>query len=340
MTAARALSILAVALASCAPGVASDGTLGEERQAIVGGVPSDASDDATVMLVHLDASSPPHAEVCTATLVAPRLVLTARHCVAAADEQIGCDADGTPLVGAHVSSNFDPADLYVFTGKDRPAFTSATAPALDPTKWQPAGRGAEIVDDHSGTLCDHDLALLLLAAPIPNVPTAPLRLDGDVAPGEQLVTVGWGVTSTEDEPKQRQRRSGVTVKRVGPSSQPPYLTKSEILFDESICLGDSGGPVFSAKTGAVVAVVSRGGNGGDPGSGNAAATCIGAQNLATRVAPFKEIVTDAFQRAGAEPLLEAQPADDGCAMGRRASGSCGWLLAALGGLLLVRRRET
>ncbi len=298
---------------------AGDGEVGQTRQAIVGGTASDETQDSTVMLFHLDPSGPRRLGICTAALIAPRLLLTARHCVSTTDEQVACDSDGTPLLGANIRSNHDPANLFVFTGKDRPANIGDAPPTLDTTKWKPAGQGAEIIDDKSGTLCNHDLALVLLREPIDDVPLATLRLDGDATPGEKLVTVGWGVTYGEVEPAKRQERRGVTVKRVGPSDQVPVLTKSEFLFDESICLGDSGGPVFAEATNAIVGVVSRGGNGLDATQGGPSVTCEGADNVATKLSPFKELVTEAFQRAGAQPKLEQKP-DEGCTVSRVGTG--------------------
>lgn len=307
---------MALACVACAPSdtARDDGPIGHTRQAILNGTESDESQDDTVLLFHLDPSGPRRLGICTATLIAPRLVLTARHCVATTDAEVACNSDGTPLLGAKIVANHVPSDLYVFTGKDRPALIGAEPPALDPTKWKPAGQGLEIIDDRSGTLCNHDLAIVLLKEPIANVPIAALRLDGDVSAGEKLLTVGWGVTSGEIEPSRRQQRSGVSVKRVGPSDSIPILTKSEFLFDESICLGDSGGPVFAQKTNAVVGVVSRGGNGLDATKGGPSSTCVEADNVSTKVAPFKELVTEAFQRVGGQPRLEEKP-EETCSVG-------------------------
>jgi hypothetical protein len=348
MVAKRTVSVIALGLAmeACATDAGDEdmGRLGRVSQPIVGGSASDETQDSTVMLLHLDPTGPRRLGICTAALVAPRLVLTARHCVSTTDEAVACNADGTPLLGAGIRGNHQAADLFVFTGKNRPEFIGSAPPSLDTTKWKPAGQGLEIIDDESATLCNHDLALVLLEEPIANVPVAALRLDGDTTAGEKLRTIGWGVTFGEVEPTQRQQRGGVSVKRVGPSESIPVLTNSEFLFDESICLGDSGGPVFAEQTNAIIGVVSRGGNGLDPNKGGPSSTCEGADNIATKVSPFKALVLDAFKRAGAEPKLEQKPDEETCsasAVGTSRIPRGGTVVLGLGITLLfgLRRRR-
>ncbi len=240
-------------------------------------------------------------DICTAALVAPRLVLTARHCVADTDVDVECKVDGGPAKLGNVLGNHDAGMLYVFTG--------ITRPELDPKTWKPAGRGVEVLDDGSKNLCNHDLALVLLEQPIEGVPLAALRLDGNAGAGERLVTVGWGVTSSVEEPDTRQQRSGVVVTRVGPDATEPVLSPNEFGFDESICLGDSGGPIFAERTGAIVGVVSRGGNGTSSRT-DLASTCTKATNLGTEIAPFRELLTRGFERAGVAPKVEERKDED------------------------------
>ncbi len=306
------VATLSVALVGgCGP--ARNNDVSQTSQAIVHGEVSGADQDATLLLVLVDRASSRRLGVCTATLVAPRLVLTARHCVAKTDTDVACSPSGEPVLGGRVLGNRAPEDIFVFAGPTRAAFTGDAPPELDMEKWQPDGQGAEILDDGATTLCDHDIAFVRLKEPILNVTPALLRLDSGISPGESLVTVGWGVTSMELEPRKRQQRRGVTVKRVGPSDELPILTKSEVLFDESICLGDSGGPVFAQGTGAVIGVVSRGGNGLEPHPSRLSETCEDAENVATQLAPFAPFVRRAFDRAGATPRIEpVAPPDDAC----------------------------
>lgn len=330
-------------VAGCA---SDDGPYGGERierarSAIIGGEPSEASQDSVVMLVFSDAAGSRRG-ICTAALVAPRLVLTARHCVSETDEDVSCSVDGTAVHGGAVRATHDARDLYVFTGTGRPD--------LEPATWRPAGRGIEVLDDGSDNLCNHDLALVLLENPISGVPIASIRLDDDATKDEPLTTVGWGVTSSVDEPGTRQQRSGVAVTRVGPDAHDPVLTPNELGFDESICLGDSGGPILSTETNAIVGVVSRGGNGTSSRT-DLASTCTKATNLGTKVAPFRALVMRAFARAGAQPVLEQRTSEDdggGCSVtlaraGSRASGGGArdvltTALAVLGVVLARRRR--
>lgn len=331
------VSLAAALIAGCSgPSEADHGEpLGEVRSAIIGSAPSDASQDAVVMLVFSDPAGGRRG-ICTAALIAPRLVLTARHCVSETDADVACDVDGEAVNGGAVRANHDPQKLYVFTGKDRPD--------LDPATWKPAGRGARVFDDGSSNLCNHDLALVLLEQPIAGVPIASVRLGADVEKDERLLTVGWGVTSNADEPATRQQRGGVLVTRVGPDAKDPVLTPNELGFDESICLGDSGGPIFSERSGAIVGVVSRGGN-GSAAQSDLASTCTQATNLGTKLAPFEDLLRRGFASAGAEPVLEARASTDdegGCAIrpaGERAATGLGaWLL--LLGLAVVGRRAS
>ena len=313
------------------------------RSSIIAGIPSDAAQDFAVMLVFAEAATS-RREICTAALIAPRLVVTARHCVAETDADVGCAIDGKPVRGGVVHAAHDPRKLSVYVGRDRPR--------LDDPALVPAGRGIEVLDDGGGNLCNDDLALVLLEQPIAGVPIAPLRLEGDVESGERLATIGWGVTKEEVEPAHRQQRLAVPVTRVGPNGDQPIVTPNEFIFGESICLGDSGGPILAEASGAIVGVVSRGGN-GTPSGADLASSCVAATNLGTKIRPFRELILRGFAKAGAEPQLEkrvAAPApedDGGCSVALtgahrpplRSHGSPAWLLGlALAVGVALRRR--
>src|SRR5262249_2405349 len=154
-------------------------------QAIVHGTDSDASQDAVVLVIRYDALSKDGAAGCSGTMLTPKLVMTARHCVATTDEKAACAQDGTPLAGGVVQGDFDPQKLYVFGGNQRPNFISGLATIV---------RGVETIDDGAKTLCNHDVALMITEKPVPGVKIAPIRLDGGAKKGETLTGIGWGIS--------------------------------------------------------------------------------------------------------------------------------------------------
>jgi MYXO-CTERM domain-containing protein len=300
----RYLPVVTIALlaAACSssPSPTEDAKVGHARSAVIGGKNSDTSQDAVVLLVHYDPSKAGAVGSCTGSLIAPNLVLTARHCVADTDEAAACAADGTPIAEGVVRANHKPSTLYVFKGKNRPNFYGGDI------HWD--GQGAQILDDGGTNLCSHDIALVLLQNPVADAQIIPLRLDGDVQKGESFTAVGWGVTDTSIEPDVRQQRANVKVESIGPDDNAmPPVPPNEFQVGESICSGDSGGPAISTQTGAVIGIVSRGGNAQQPNQQDPSANCIGAENLYTRLAPFKDLIMKGFELAEADPWVEGGP---------------------------------
>jgi hypothetical protein len=329
---------------------------GAISSAIIKGVDSPADQDAVVLIMHYDAVQLGGGTAgCTGIMLTPRLVLTARHCVSITDESAACDENGNPTFGASVKSDHVASKLYAFSGTTRPDFISG----LDR-----AARGQEIITTGAKTLCNNDIALLLLDKPMRNAKIAPVRLDGGPRKDELVTVVGWGVTEKSPNPDIRQQRSGVKVVGVGPAER---LGPAESLLGESGCSGDSGGPAFSAETGAVLGVLSRGGNGSGakPGDFNA---CVEAENVFSSAAKHRDLILSAYEKAGQAPWNEGEAdptlpkpatappeeADAGCAigasregregaassrrLGSRDSGRVAMTLLALGLACAMRRR--
>jgi MYXO-CTERM domain-containing protein len=291
------LAILAAACSTAAP--SGEGKTGTARSGVIAGKNSDSSQDAVVLLVHYD---PTGGQVgsCTGALIAPNLVLTARHCVADTDQYAACDAAGEPLAAGEIQGNHKPETMYVFTGKNRPDFYGG--------RIEPNGQGVKILDDGGKNLCNHDIAMVILKEPIADAPILPIRLDSEVRKGETFTAVGWGVTDTSSEPDVRQQRTNIKVTNVGPdeTAEPP-VPPNEFQVGESICSGDSGGPAIATETGAILGVVSRGGNATRPDPNDPSSGCINAENLYTKLTPFKDFILKGFELAEAEPWIEGGP---------------------------------
>jgi MYXO-CTERM domain-containing protein len=149
--------------------------------------------------------------------------------------------------------------------------------------------------------------MVVLKEPIANAKISPIRLDEPIKKGETLTAIGWGVTDTTTTPEIRQQRSGIKIEGIGPDDTNAFpVPPNEFEVGESICSGDSGGPAL-ASTKAIVGVVSRGGNATQPDPQNPASSCIGGNNLYTKVAPFKSFILSGLALVGAEPWLENGP---------------------------------
>jgi len=287
-------------MAACASSTAeaSEGNSASTSQPIISGTTSPGTQNSVVMLVHVEGGSSSAGETCTATLVANNLLVTARHCVSATGKQpFYCDKNGKVQNdgngGGEVGADYNPSDLFVFTGTDRPNFNGPV---------QANGRGKKVFHDDATAVCGHDLALVLLDGNV-TAPIATIRLDSPTNKGEKITAVGWGVTLQTKYPAQRQQRTGIPIVQVGPYSDDRVdVPGNDFLVGESTCSGDSGGPAFSEETHALIGVVSRGGNGKD--AANLADGCTGADNDYTQTAPFKSLIERAFAESGNQPQLE------------------------------------
>lgn len=277
-------------------------------EAVIDGKVSPASQDEVVMLARLQLGR--MYGVCTATLLAPNLALTARHCVSE-HEDGECDSNGNAVTGSTAGANIPIKDLIILTGNE---VDYETAPKMA------AARVAKIITDGAKVTCNHDVALVVLDRPIPGAKLAPLRLEAPAKVGEVLTVVGWGRNEQGLPSTRRLTRPGIEVLRLGPIEQ---MGNAEFEVGESVCNGDSGGPAL-ADSGAVVGVVSRGGNPlAKPDPTNDAALCIGKDTrvVYSALAPFKDLILAAYDEAGAKPWLEGQPPPGAKDLGEECSDS-------------------
>lgn len=224
-----ALILSTIAVATAAPSPAA---------AITGGAP-DGNAHPYVALIFDEHS------LCTGTLIAPTIVLTAGHCTTS------FEADGS-----QVYVTFDPAPTVAST-------LYAGTPHTDP-KYVPVQLPA------AASAASHDVGLIVLAQAVDMAhygalpaPDAAGRLIPD---DSQLTAVGYGVQSfspsgEEDDSIFGSRATADLTLAAAPDSIAPgvlALTPGDGPNRGDVCYGDSGGPLFVGETATIVAVVSGG----------------------------------------------------------------------------------
>lgn len=223
-------------------------------------------------------------ELCSGALVAPNVVLTARHCVAnCVTTTVSCDENGHSTNGIHVSGELSAELVTIYTGAS-PRFTG-----------RPDAVGKIVVAPKSDYLCDSDIALVVLDRSLTDVAPMAVRLVAQVSPGETIRSIGYGQNDERIPLGTRLRKDNVAVlaKGKGVSESKTALGPHEFEVGRSICQGDSGGPAISETTGAVLGVVSRGGNCDDDYG-----------HIYTTTAGWKDLFDEAFAQAGSAPINE------------------------------------
>ncbi len=187
-----------------------------------GGVP-DRGYDPAVVAIDFGGTFP-----CTGTLIAPDVVLTARHCVLTVDAPLRCLADGPQTEPAPRT----PDSLRILVGDN---VSTATERA----------RARAVLVPSDVELCAGDVALVLLDRPIVDVKPLDVRATG-AARGDHVRTVGFSGSAGRDATKLLRDHLAVIA-----------TTATELRIAETMT-GGGGGPALDETTEEVLGVVSRG----------------------------------------------------------------------------------
>ena len=240
------------------------------------------SSSGVVAIATTMTDSASHITLCSGAIVAPNLILTARHCVSrAVTATPSCDARGRSHNGDHLAEDVDPAAIAIYTG-------TQVRPDID----VPVARAVRTLHPTGQVLCDADVAFLVLDRPIPNAGVLSMRLHSSVEAGDIVVPVGFG-GGTSNTVGTKVAREQSTVLATGPSANAAtgaVLGPREFEVDRATCRGDSGGPAIDVMSGEIVGVVSRGGS--CSANGN---------HVYTRVDAYKRLAQAAFVAAEREP---------------------------------------
>jgi len=223
--------------------------LGSTSQAIIGGELDESTSGVVGLALDLGTRVAGH---CSGTLIAPNLVLTARHCVAFTE-----NTDEQGIVECDTASFRNPFPARMLLASPKPVRPSDPG---DPSYV----RGREVRTVGGDKVCGSDIALIILEDMVETdaTPIAP-RLEVAPVNSEAFSTVGYGLTSVTDPSSDgtRQRANGSVVRCSGEAcvtlSGGSIQASEWASVDAPICSGDSGGPALDGD-GRVFGVASRG----------------------------------------------------------------------------------
>lgn len=330
MTGARLLALSLLALPACA--VDPNGERVARAGSPIQGGAEDAATNAVVAIVNTQLS-----ELCTGARIAPNLVLTAAHCLST-----------TPTTGQTCEDFLfgglvDPSEILFTDETTIPAMgflpvTQALTPAV-------AGE----------SMCDRDLALVILASPVDATAAPPLvpRLDDVIGVGEVFSAVGYGQVGDGAGIGTRRRLDGLGAWCVGDCGE-PFVGPLEWIGHPAMAHtggrpGDSGSPAIDAS-GEIAGVFVR-------HLEYPASSASPDELVYGAIAPHRDFLRDGALRAaeiggydapswadddGTDPPPGIDPEGGGCTISAvtRAGGRSPWLAAlAVAGLVVCAARR-
>lgn len=169
--------------------------------------------------------------LCTGALIAPTVVLTARHCVSVTAEAVDCAAR------RNVFGDHSPSWFEVTASED-----ALNAPA--------DARVSRVLVPDGTNLCGADVAVLVLDRPLRGITPLAVETRAPRA-GDAVTVVGYGRRGDSG-------RAGVGTRYTRSDVRVTAVSAREVATTEGTCQGDSGSPLIDGRTGRVIAVLSRG----------------------------------------------------------------------------------
>lgn len=229
---------------------------------------------------------------CSGALVAPNLVVTARHCVSYFTEgNFACNVRGELLdestEGGRLGLHFPPDSVELYAG--------------DGAERELVAKGLEIYSTLSDTVCLDDLAYVVLDREL-DVRPLPLRLDASAKVGEKVSLMGFGLDGkmsfdTPIDDLVLHVNDALEIDDIGPSKVEDVTTappRTLIVEGPAGCVGDSGAPLIDSATSEVLGVYSL----------LLADSCLAddARGFFPYVREYTALTSEAFDAAGAVPL--------------------------------------
>jgi hypothetical protein len=296
--AVAALAALACPVVSCGP---SEGeAIRATSLAIVAGAIAPTAASPVVLVAGPQG-------VCSGVLIAENLVATARHCAAQFTKGAlictpsGELAPGSP--GGALGADYAPSAMQIYVASDAPtAMAQGTPDAI----------GAQILSTESPSGCRDDLSFIVLDRSLPVVPVQ-VRLDRPTSMGDGVSVWGYGQTMNASDLTALRVYDGAQIVGIGPSVATPTAELAPVRSvrvgtGAITCNGDSGGPILSSDTGALIATVSVGSQALPSG---ACAATGDSPTTGPQLSQYRDLVLQAFAAANTTPNLEPAAQDAG-----------------------------
>jgi len=229
--------VLVSALAACSANSSSKENVGAQSSAVQGG----KLDTAKAHNFAVGIASR-YGAVCSGTLIAPNLVLTARHCV------VMPDGDAAVTCKDKFGANVAPTTLFV-----------TTQPTLRGTSKNNFYAAKRIITPTATGFCGNDIALIQLVDNIPATeaepatPVVQFSMTDKSKIGQKITAMGYGITAPNaNDSGERRIRQSISIVCV-PGDKDNECTgqyaslvdsDAEFITEGYVCSGDSGGGAF------------------------------------------------------------------------------------------------